>query len=78
MVTNENPIPQTYDDWRECILIRCGLALSRTYINERITELRDVNHARTSEFAKLYGKHHLETTIGWFERAGDELEAGKR
>ena len=63
----------TYTGWRECIEIHCGIPLTPAFVSERLTELRDRAHPKTKEFAKHYGDHHLERTIGWFERAEAEL-----
>jgi len=77
-VSSKNPIPQDYEAWRDCITIRCGLTLTDKYIEQRLTELRQSDHPRTSEFAKLYGSQQLATTIRWFERAASEAKASRK
>ena len=61
-----------YEDWRECIEVRCGIALTPTFISGRLAELNDQQHAKTMEFERLYGAEHLKRTIAWFQRAADE------
>lgn len=66
----------TYEDWRECIEVHCGIPLTPGFVDERLTELQDRGHPKTKEFERLYGEKHLERTISWFERAAKEVGAG--
>ena len=63
----------TYEDWRECIEVHCGIPLTRDFISERLAELQDRGHPKTKEFERLYGENHLKRTIGWFEQAAKDL-----
>ncbi len=69
-----NPIPQSYDEWRHCITVRCGIPLTQTFVEGRIKELRDGDHRRTREFREKYGPDHLNRVIGWFETALREAQ----
>jgi hypothetical protein len=62
-------IPATYAQWRHCIEIDCGLALTRTYIDERLAVWRNDGHPECVRFARLYGPAHLENVRTWFEQA---------
>lgn len=64
-----------YEDWRECIEVNCGIALTPQFISGRLTELNDRAHPKTKEFERLYGEEHLKRTIAWFQRAADEAGA---
>ncbi|MFG0267419.1 MAG: hypothetical protein ACF8AM_20055 [Rhodopirellula sp. JB055] len=77
---SESIIPTSYEQWRHCIEVRCHIQLTPQYIDERLAELENTHHAKTREFAKLYGTDHLERTIGWFRQASHEVtrEAGSR
>lgn len=66
----------SYENWRACIEVSCGIALTPGFIAERLAELGDSSHPKTQEFERLYGRPHLERTIGWFERAAQEAPAG--
>lgn len=66
-------IPRSYEQWRNYIEVRCKIRLTPTYIRTRLAELQDDKHAKTREFARLYGSDHLERTIAWFRRAADEM-----
>jgi hypothetical protein len=67
-----NVIPESYEQWLDCITIRCGINLTDNYIQSRLTELRDAEHPKTVEFATKYGNQHLKQVIRWFERVGSE------
>ena len=70
---SDDVIPRSYEQWRTCIEIRCKIRLTPTFIQERLAELQDDKHAKTREFARLYGADHLERTIAWFRHAADDL-----
>lgn len=70
---SDDIIPLSYERWRHCIEVRCNIRLTPMFIRERLAELQDDKHAKTQEFAKLYGADHLEQTITWFRRAADEM-----
>lgn len=71
---NENDlIPSSYDAWRECITIRCRIKLTESFIQSRLAELEQHDHAKTREFEKFYGPEHLQRTIAWYRRAASEL-----
>ena len=73
----KNVIPTTFEQWRNCIEVRCNIPLTPAYIEERLTELQDGKHPKTKEFARLYGADHLQRTIAWFRRAAGELSGEK-
>lgn len=66
-------VPQTYDEWRHCIEIECGLRLTPHYIAERIAALGDPSNHYTSQFTKLWGVAHLAKVQNWFGRAQSEI-----
>ena len=77
-MNNGDVLPTSYEQWRHCIEVLGKTPLTRTYIGERLAELEDDKHAKTREFARLYGTDHLQRTIAWFRRAADELSGGRR
>ena len=77
-MNNDDVFPTSYEKWRHCIEVLGGISLTPTYVGERLAELQDGKHAKTREFAKLYGTDHLRRTIAWFRRAADELPGGER
>jgi hypothetical protein len=67
-------IPSTYEDWKHCVTVRCGITLTPAYIEERLLALRDPRDKMMARFQELYGQDHLEKVIAWFERAKAEIE----
>ena len=66
-------IPESYEEWRECIEVRCKIRLTQAFVAERLAELQDRGHAKTRTFEELYGADHLARTVSWFSRAAQEL-----
>ncbi len=71
-MTDENVIPTTSEQWRNCIEVHCRIPLTSTFIAERLNELQNSSHAKTKEFAKFYGENYLQQVILWFRQAADE------
>jgi hypothetical protein len=68
----EELLPQSYESWRYCIEHKCGLRLTRDYIQQRISILSDPQQEETQRFSRSYGPAHLAQVIAWFERAAAE------
>lgn len=66
-MTENCPIPQSYNEWRHFISEQCGISLTRVFVEARIKELNDDSNPRTREFREKYGLEHLNRVIGWFE-----------
>ncbi|SEN04655.1 hypothetical protein [Nitrosomonas marina] len=62
-------IPETFDEWRYCIEQECKIILTRKYIEQRLTILTALDHEETQRFIRLYGDHHWQQVVSWFERA---------
>jgi hypothetical protein len=67
-------IPTSYASWRYCIEVKCGLPLTRDFVQGRIRVLADGGAEETRRFAKTYGQGHLERVMGWFRQAAAALE----
>lgn len=68
-----NIIPTTYGEWRQCITETCGIPLTKSYIEQRITALNDFNDHMTKSFVRLYGEPQRKATLAWFEKALQEV-----
>lgn len=64
---------KTYDDWKQCITVLCGIPLTPAYVEQRLTALRDPADYGTQKFVATWGEDHLARVIGWFEKAEREL-----
>ncbi|UTW45097.1 hypothetical protein KFE80_12110 [bacterium SCSIO 12696] len=62
-------IPNSYEEWRHCITVECRLELTESFISERIAALQNPRDYSTKKFIQLYGQHHLQKVLGWFEQA---------
>ncbi|MFT3719735.1 hypothetical protein [Pseudorhodoferax sp.] len=68
-------IPKTYDQWHHCITVECGLALTRTFIAQRLAVWRNAQSEETLRFRRLYGDQHWKSVMAWFEQASLEPDA---
>jgi len=69
---------KSYEDWKHCITVLCGIPLTRPYIEERLTALRDPADLSTQKFVATWGEQHRLCVIGWFEQALQEIDGKNR
>ncbi len=62
-------IPQTYEQWRHCIIVECGIELTPSYLAERRQTWGNEAAEETQRFRRLYGDRHWLAVRGWFEQA---------
>lgn len=62
-------IPETFNEWRYCIEQKGQIKLTQKYIEQRLAILRVLDHEETQQFIRLYGDHHWQRVVSWFERA---------
>lgn len=67
-------IPETYDDWKHCITVSCGIPLTPQYVQERIVALTDPKDHHTQRFIERWGQDHHTRTLAWFHKAAEELQ----
>lgn len=66
--------PGTYDEWRECITVRCRIPLTLSFVQSRVEALDDPTHPQTAEFVERYGAEYHQQILEWFRIA--ERECG--
>lgn len=59
-------IPQTFEEWKDCIENKCKIVLTPNYIETRIRELLDDLNSNTLVFIKLYGNEYRNNVLKWF------------
>jgi hypothetical protein len=59
----------SYEEWRHCIEVKCGIPLTQTFVLKRIEELNDLDNKDTQEFIKLYGKPYKNQIVEWFTQS---------
>lgn len=69
-----NVVPESYEDWKHCITVSCGIPLTLEYVQERITALGDMSDHHTQRFISFWGQEHHDRTLAWFRRAAEELK----
>lgn len=65
-------VPDSYEAWRHCIEVDCGLSLDAAYIRQRIAALEDPGDHHTQQFVRRWGEPHRQRVVAWFRRARDE------
>lgn len=68
-------ISQTYEQWRHCITVEYGIALTRAFVDERQAALRESVREEGRRFAQPYGEAQLRRVQTWFDEARRNLEA---
>lgn len=61
-------IPQTFDEWQNCIVNDCKINLTKDFAKQRLAVLQDEQNEETRKFITLYGAHHLSNIIRWFSK----------
>ncbi|MEM9357824.1 MAG: hypothetical protein AAGB04_16600 [Pseudomonadota bacterium] len=64
---------RTYEDWKHCIVDLCQVPLTKSFVTERLAELRDESNDRTRKFVSKWGDNHRKQVVAWFEQAEIEL-----
>lgn len=62
-------IPQTFNDWKNCIVNECKINLTREFATKRLAVYQDNKNAETQKFISLYGEQHLQNIISWFNQS---------
>ncbi|MFA5488161.1 MAG: hypothetical protein WC284_02985 [Candidimonas sp.] len=66
-------IPESYEQWRHCVTVECGIALTTRYVEQRLQVWSNEKLEETQRFRRLYGDRHWLAVREWFERAWREL-----
>ena len=62
-------IPGNFIEWKECIEVKCGIRLTRSFIQQRLSELGNTQGQQTKEFIRLYGEAYHQQVVKWFEES---------
>ena len=66
-------IPETYEEWRHCITVDCGLEFTNNFVDRRIAALEDNSQHYTQQFIRRYGKQHHQSVLSWFKKVKTKL-----
>jgi len=66
--------PNTFDEWKHCITVQCGIPLTADFVTGRIEALEDRSDYGTRKFIEQWGEAHHAQTLSWFRKAATQLE----
>lgn len=61
-------IPQTFTDWKNCIVNDCKIKLTMEYAEQRLSIYQNTDNEETKKFISLYGSQHHSNIINWFNK----------
>jgi len=61
-------IPQTFEQWKQCIVNDCKINLTKDFAQQRLIIYQDKDNVETQKFISLYGQKHLSNIINWLEK----------
>jgi len=61
-------IPQTFKDWKNCIMADCKIKLTKDFVAQRLAVYQKNENAETQKFISLYGEQHLLNIIQWLQQ----------
>ncbi len=61
-------IPQTFEEWKSCIVDDCKIDLTKDFAMKRLSTLQNKENKETQQLIKLYGENHLHNLIDWFTK----------
>lgn len=61
-------IPQTFEQWKDCLINGCKIELTKEFAKERLAIYLNPNNAETKKFVSVYGEQHLQRIIYWFKQ----------
>lgn len=65
--------PTTFDDWKTCITVTCGIPLTPKYVEQRLVALKDEKDYNTQKLKNMWGDEHYTNVVNWFDRARAEF-----
>ena len=61
-------IPQTFDQWKNCIVNDCKTNLTKDFAQERLAVYQNKQNQETKKFISLYGEQHYSNVINWLRK----------
>lgn len=61
-------IPQTFEQWKNCIVNDCKINLNREFATQRLAVYIDNKNPETQKFISLYGEQHRLNIINWLDK----------
>lgn len=70
-------VPINYEEWKDCIVNKCKIKLTRSFVAGRLRVYKDKRNPETKKFIELYGAQHLNNIVYWLEKSAKELAQSK-
>ena len=70
---DQSVIPETYEQWKREVQAKCGIALTRDYLERRLAALTDRSSSDATNLVAAYGDAHLRQLVDWHKRALTEI-----
>lgn len=70
-------LPNSYEEWKYCITVKCGIPLTENFVAQRLADLSNINSLGTHKFIETWGSAHHRKTVAWFQQAANELKSRK-
>jgi len=61
-------IPQTFNDWTNCIVNDCKVNLSKEFATQRLSVYLNKDNEETKKFILLYGSQHHTNITNWLNK----------
>jgi len=61
-------IPQTFDEWTNCIINGCKINLTKEFAEKRLFIYQNKDNEETKKFILLYGLKHHSNIINWLKK----------
>ena len=61
-------IPKSFQEWKTCIEVHCGIRLTPDFVQGRLAVYTDPTNDETERFLTLYGEDHLNNIIQWYDQ----------
>ena len=61
-------IPQTFEEWKNCIINDCKIDLTKEFAVRRLAVYENRNNKETQKFISLYGEAYLQNIIHWYKQ----------
>lgn len=61
-------IPQTFEQWKQCIVHDCKVNPTKEFAWQRLNIYQNRKHPETDRFIRLYGEQHLRNIITWLQQ----------
>lgn len=66
-------IPDSYEAWKSCLVEKCKINPTKTFLSERIEILENRSHPETLKFIGFYGETHWQNICSWYRKLFSSL-----